>query len=65
MPVGAFLSSGIDSTAIVALAAEVNPGIHTYTVGYDLAGFSEIEVAEESARPSACTTSRPTSAPRT
>ncbi|MEV4512003.1 asparagine synthase (glutamine-hydrolyzing) [Dactylosporangium sp. NPDC049525] len=50
VPVGAFLSSGIDSTAIVALAAEVRPGIRTYTVGYDLAQFSEIEVAEQSAR---------------
>ncbi|MEV6925721.1 asparagine synthase (glutamine-hydrolyzing) [Dactylosporangium sp. NPDC051485] len=53
-PVGAFLSSGIDSTAIVALAAERNPGLRTYTVGYDAVGpgaqFSEIDVAEQSAR---------------
>jgi asparagine synthase (glutamine-hydrolysing) len=50
VPVGAFLSSGIDSTAIVALAAEVKPGLRTFTVGYDLDQFSEIEVAEQSAR---------------
>jgi asparagine synthase (glutamine-hydrolysing) len=54
VPVGAFLSSGIDSTAIVALAAEVQPDLRTYTVGYEDVGtqahFSEIEVAEQSAR---------------
>ncbi|MDG6109331.1 asparagine synthase (glutamine-hydrolyzing) [Dactylosporangium aurantiacum] len=50
VPVGAFLSSGIDSTAIVALAAEADPQLRTYTVGYDIAQFSEIEVAEQSAR---------------
>ncbi|GGM13262.1 asparagine synthase (glutamine-hydrolyzing) [Dactylosporangium sucinum] len=49
-PVGAFLSSGIDSTAIVALAAEVDPHLRTYTVGYDDEQFSEIAVAEQSAR---------------
>ncbi|WP_238015795.1 asparagine synthase (glutamine-hydrolyzing) [Dactylosporangium sp. AC04546] len=49
-PVGAFLSSGIDSTAIVALAAEVDPRLRTYTVGYDDEQFSEIAVAEQSAR---------------
>ncbi len=50
VPVGAFLSSGIDSTAIVALAREFNPNILTFTVGYDVPGYSEIEVAQESAQ---------------
>ncbi len=50
VPVGAFLSSGIDSTAIVALAREFNPKILTFTVGYDVPGYSEIDVAQESAR---------------
>jgi asparagine synthase (glutamine-hydrolysing) len=50
VPVGAFLSSGIDSTAVVALAREFNPNILTFTVGYDVDGYSEIEVAQESAR---------------
>src|SRR5205814_9221479 len=49
VPVGAFLSSGIDSTAVVALAREFNPNILTFTVGYDVEGYSEIEVAQESA----------------
>jgi asparagine synthase (glutamine-hydrolyzing) len=50
VPVGAFLSSGIDSTAVVALAREFNPKILTFTVGYDVPGYSEIDVAQESAR---------------
>ncbi len=49
VPVGAFLSSGIDSTAIVALAREFNPNILTFTVGFDVDGYSEIGVAQESA----------------
>jgi asparagine synthase (glutamine-hydrolysing) len=50
VPVGAFLSSGIDSTAIVALAREFHPNILTFTVGYDVPGYSEIDVAQASAR---------------
>ncbi|MDG6102959.1 asparagine synthase (glutamine-hydrolyzing) [Dactylosporangium aurantiacum] len=51
VPVGAFLSSGIDSTAIVALAAEVHPHLRAFTVGFDTpTAISEIEVAERSAR---------------
>ncbi|MGH3749557.1 MAG: asparagine synthase (glutamine-hydrolyzing), partial [Micromonosporaceae bacterium] len=50
VPVGAFLSSGIDSTAVAALAREFNPKILTFTVGYDVPGYSEIDVAQESAR---------------
>ena len=50
VPVGAFLSSGIDSTAVVALARSFNPNILTFTVGYDVPGYSEIEVAQDSAR---------------
>jgi asparagine synthase (glutamine-hydrolysing) len=49
VPVGAFLSSGIDSTAIVALAREFNPDILTFTVGFDVEGYSEIDVAQDSA----------------
>ncbi|MBO0869929.1 MAG: asparagine synthase C-terminal domain-containing protein, partial [Micromonosporaceae bacterium] len=50
VPVGAFLSSGIDSTAVVALAREVNPRIQTFTVGYDADGYSELGLAEQTAR---------------
>jgi asparagine synthase (glutamine-hydrolysing) len=48
--VGSFLSGGIDSTAIAALAKRYNPDLMTFTVGFDRAGFSEIDVAAESAR---------------
>jgi asparagine synthase (glutamine-hydrolysing) len=56
VPVGAFLSSGIDSTAVVALSREFNPNILTFTVGYDVPGYSEIEVAQDSARQLGVTT---------
>ncbi|PZS28215.1 MAG: asparagine synthase (glutamine-hydrolyzing) [Pseudonocardiales bacterium] len=50
VPVGAFLSSGIDSTGIVALAKKHKPDILTFTVGYDVDGYSEIDIAQKSAR---------------
>ncbi len=56
VPVGAFLSSGIDSTSVVALAREFNPDILTFTVGFDVDGYSEIDIAQESARALGVTT---------
>jgi len=50
VPVGAFLSSGVDSSAIVALAREVKPDLHVFTAGFAHEGYSEIEVAEDTAR---------------
>ncbi|GAB3909325.1 asparagine synthase (glutamine-hydrolyzing) [Kibdelosporangium lantanae] len=50
VPVGAFLSSGIDSTACVALAREFNPNILTFTAALEVDGYSELPVAEDSAR---------------
>lgn len=50
VPVGCFLSGGIDSTSIVALAKEINPKIKTFTVGFEREGFSEIELAKETAK---------------
>ncbi|WP_257349622.1 asparagine synthase (glutamine-hydrolyzing) [Pseudalkalibacillus decolorationis] len=49
VPVGSFLSGGIDSSAIVALAREFNPAIKTFTVGFEREGFSEIDVAVSTA----------------
>ncbi len=49
VPVGAFLSGGIDSTSIVALAKEINPKIKTFTVGFEREGYSEIDVAKDTA----------------
>jgi asparagine synthase (glutamine-hydrolysing) len=47
--VGAFLSGGIDSTAIAALAKEHNPDLITFTTGFERDGYSEVDVAAESA----------------
>ena len=49
VPVGAFLSGGVDSAAICALAAETKPGMVTVTVGFDLDGYNEIGWAQETA----------------
>jgi asparagine synthase (glutamine-hydrolysing) len=48
--VGSFLSGGIDSTAIAALAKRYNPDLMTFTVGFEREGFSEVDVAAESAK---------------
>lgn len=47
--VGSFLSGGIDSTAIAALAIQHNPKLITFTVGFDREGYSEVDVAAETA----------------
>ena len=49
VPVGAFLSSGIDSTAVVALARDFDPDIHAFTAGFDDHGYSEIDIAQDTA----------------
>lgn len=49
VPVGAFLSGGVDSTVIVALSKQVNPKIKTFTVGFEREGYSEIDLAKETA----------------
>jgi asparagine synthase (glutamine-hydrolysing) len=49
VPVGAFLSGGVDSAAICALAAEERPGMDVFSVGFELEGFSELHHAEETA----------------
>ncbi|OLR95268.1 asparagine synthase (glutamine-hydrolyzing) [Actinokineospora bangkokensis] len=47
--VGSFLSGGIDSTAIAALARRHNPDLVTFTTGFERQGYSEVDVAAESA----------------
>ncbi|MFZ2528871.1 MAG: asparagine synthase (glutamine-hydrolyzing) [Rhodococcus sp. (in: high G+C Gram-positive bacteria)] len=47
--VGSFLSGGIDSTAIAALAIQHNPNLVTFTAGFEREGYSEVDVAAESA----------------
>lgn len=50
VPVGVFLSGGIDSTVIAALASEAQSGIRTFTVAFAEAEFSEAEQARRTAR---------------
>lgn len=49
VPVGAFLSGGIDSSITASIAKEFHPAIKTFSVGFDHNGFSEIDVAKETA----------------
>ena len=45
-PLGIFLSGGIDSSAVAALASEAEPGaVHTFTIGFDEAGLDESQYA--------------------
>jgi asparagine synthase (glutamine-hydrolysing) len=45
VPVGAFLSGGVDSATLCALAAESSPGLLTFTVGFEREGYNEIDDA--------------------
>ena len=49
VPVGVFLSSGIDSTALAALASREAAGVHTFTVAFPEKEFSEAEIARRTA----------------
>lgn len=51
VPVGAYLSGGVDSSMIVALACKLRgPAINTYTVRVDSPGLDELDAASLSAR---------------
>lgn len=50
VPVGVFLSSGLDSTALATLASRAQNGIHTFTVAFPDAEFSEAEIARATAK---------------
>jgi asparagine synthase (glutamine-hydrolysing) len=49
VPVGAFLSGGVDSATLCAIAAESVPGLLTFTVGFEREGYSEIDLAAATA----------------
>ena len=47
VPLGVFLSGGIDSSAVAALASEAAPGaVHTFTVGFDVDAYDETAHAQ-------------------
>ena len=45
VPVGAFLSGGLDSSLLVTLLSDVRPGISTFNVGFDDPAFDESAAA--------------------
>jgi asparagine synthase (glutamine-hydrolysing) len=50
VPLGVFLSGGLDSTAIVALARPHVDELATFSIGFDVPGFDELEYAGQVAR---------------
>ena len=50
VPLGIFLSSGLDSTALVALASRIKSDLHTFTVVFPEQQFSEAAISRESAK---------------
>ncbi len=51
VPVGTFLSSGIDSAIITAVASKICPGTKAFTVAFgNVKGYSEIDAASEIAK---------------
>jgi asparagine synthase (glutamine-hydrolysing) len=50
VPVGIFLSSGIDSTALATLASRARSGVHTFTVAFPDSQFSEATIARRTAQ---------------
>ena len=48
VPLGAFLSGGVDSSGVVALMAEASPkAVKTCSIGFDAAGHDETEYAQQ------------------
>ena len=51
VPVGAFLSGGLDSSAVVGMMAQISSDpVRTYTIGFEEKGYSEVEDARVIAR---------------
>jgi asparagine synthase (glutamine-hydrolysing) len=46
VPVGVFLSGGLDSSLITAIAARAQPGIMTFSMGFDSAAHDEAQHAQ-------------------
>jgi asparagine synthase (glutamine-hydrolysing) len=51
VPVASFLSGGIDSSIVTAIAAQrLENGLQTYSIGFDIAEFDETGIAQEIAQ---------------
>jgi len=50
VPLGVFLSGGIDSTALVALGSHIQPNLHTFTVIFPEQRFSEAKLSRRTAK---------------
>jgi asparagine synthase (glutamine-hydrolysing) len=48
VPLGVFLSGGVDSSAVATLVSDVAPGaVHTFTIGFDVAAYDESRFARQ------------------
>lgn len=54
VPIGAFLSGGVDSSAIVGLAAEQGAQLSTFSIGFHEQKYNELPFAREVAKKWAC-----------
>ena len=50
VPLGVFLSSGLDSTSLVALASRLQSDLHTFTVIFPEQRYSEAKISRETAQ---------------
>jgi len=50
VPVGSFLSSGIDSAVITAVASKLCPGIKAFTISFGVKNYSEMDDASDIAK---------------
>lgn len=47
--VATFLSGGIDSTIVASVASKINPNIKSFSVGFGVNGYNELDVAKKTA----------------
>jgi len=54
VPLGAFLSGGVDSSIVVGLMAELQSKVRTFSIGFEEQEFSELRYAKEVAQRFGC-----------